>query len=422
MHTRLSLLLPAALLTLLGTASLAPGEERQVEARQITFGPRHHFFGYIGHAGTIPWNQSGRYIVALQTAFQDHMPGPGDAAEIVLLDTQHDYAIRQVAETRAWNFQQGTMLYWNPQAAETQLFFNDRDPATNQVFCVLLDIAQGPGDRRVREYRYADAPIGNSGVAQGGGCFAAINYGRLARLRPVTGYPKAFDFTAGLPHPDNDGIFRIDVGTGEKCLIVSYRQLRDLVRPVRRDIDAVELFINHTLWNRQNDRLFFFVRGDFDTGHRLDVPCVVHPDGSGLSMLKDHLGGHPEWDAGHRLIGKRGKELVVYDTDRQAFAEVLGGAGVFPNAGGDTALSPDGRWLVSGSSEKRGNSYVFFYRRDGSILRSPALARDHWTSGELRIDPAPCWNRDGTQVLAPGVADDAGRTRQLFLIRRKQRQ
>ena len=25
---------------------------------QLTFGPRHHFFGYIGHASTIPWNAS----------------------------------------------------------------------------------------------------------------------------------------------------------------------------------------------------------------------------------------------------------------------------------------------------------------------------------------------------------------------------
>jgi hypothetical protein len=50
---------------------------------------------------------------------------------------------------------------------------------------------------------------------------------------------------------------------------------------------------------------------------------------------------------------------------------------------------------------------------------SPAVNKDHWKSGELRIDPAPCWDRDATQVLAPGIADDAQRTRQLFSIRLK---
>ena len=62
------------------------------------------------------------------------MPRPGEAADIVLLDVQNDYAVRVVEQTRAWNFQQGTMLYWNPEAPETQFFFNDRDPETHQVF------------------------------------------------------------------------------------------------------------------------------------------------------------------------------------------------------------------------------------------------------------------------------------------------
>ena len=57
----------------------------ELEARQVTHGPRHHFFGYIGHVQNIPWNKSGRYILALRTEFQDHMPRSSDAAEIVLL-------------------------------------------------------------------------------------------------------------------------------------------------------------------------------------------------------------------------------------------------------------------------------------------------------------------------------------------------
>ena len=44
------------------------------------------------------------------------------------------------------------MLYWNPQAAETQFFFNDRDPVSNEIFCVLYDISElvGPGALRKR--------------------------------------------------------------------------------------------------------------------------------------------------------------------------------------------------------------------------------------------------------------------------------
>ena len=49
---------------------------------QLTSGEKHHFFGYIGQCRTIPWNSSGRYIVALRTDFHDRMPKPGEAADV----------------------------------------------------------------------------------------------------------------------------------------------------------------------------------------------------------------------------------------------------------------------------------------------------------------------------------------------------
>jgi hypothetical protein len=47
-----------------------------------------------------------------------------------------------------------------------------------------------------------------------GGSFLGLNYGRLSRLRPVTGYPDAFDWTKGVKHPEDDCLFRVDVKTG----------------------------------------------------------------------------------------------------------------------------------------------------------------------------------------------------------------
>ena len=86
------------------------------------------------------------------------------------------------------------MLYWNPKSPKSQFFFNDRDNKTGKVFCVLFDIVKG---KRLKEYRYQNTPIGNSGVAQKGGHFLGINYARMARLRPVTGYKGAHDWTVG---------------------------------------------------------------------------------------------------------------------------------------------------------------------------------------------------------------------------------
>src|SRR6187549_3449881 len=121
------------------------GGDANVSVTQITHGPQHHFFGYIGQSRTVPWNADGRCLLALQTPFQDRLPGPDDPADVCLLDTRDHCALRVVDQSRGWNPQQGTMFYWNPEHPETQFFFNDRDPMTGKVFTVLFDIAAGGG-------------------------------------------------------------------------------------------------------------------------------------------------------------------------------------------------------------------------------------------------------------------------------------
>ena len=149
------------------------------------------------------------------------------------------------------------MLYWNPDSPHSQFFFNDRDPESGKIFTVLYDIEKR---KRVREFRSRNYPVGNSGVKQSGGAFAAINYARMARLRPVTGYKDAHDWTIGVKHPKDDGVFQVDSNTGKQHLLVSFEQMAAKIRKTEPHIDELELFINHTLWNRDGDRIFFFAR------------------------------------------------------------------------------------------------------------------------------------------------------------------
>ena len=391
----------------------------QLEIEQITHGPDEHFFGYIGHVQNIPWNGSGRYILAMRVGFHDRMPTVADAADIVLIDTENNYAIRKVEQTRAWNPQQGTMFYWDPDAPDTQFFFNDRDPETNRIFCVLFDIEE---NRRVREYRFDDTPIGNGGVSQVGGAFAGINYGRIARLRPVTGYPEAYDWTGDELHPEDDGVFAVDVASGEKRLLVSFRQMRDALIERHPRIADTPLFINHTLWNRDGDRLYFYVRGNFyQRDIRINVPMTVRADGSGLTEQAVFIGGHPEWEFGANMIGtvsREGRErLVLYDSDEQTVVEEIGSPEIFPDPGNDVALSPDGRWLVQGIGEGSKNAYAVYRRSDGAWAHTDWFDQDGYDSGPLRIDAAPKWNRDSDRILFPSLTDEAKPTRQLFMIR-----
>jgi hypothetical protein len=395
-------------------AALKGARDWDVEITQLTHGPQHHFFGYIGHVKNTPWNGNGRYMVLLRVGFQDHMPAPAEAADVVLVDTAKNNTITAIDKSHAWNPQQGTMFYWNPKAQNTQLIFNDRDLKTNRVFAVLYDIEKR---KRLREYRNDDTPFGNSGVAQNGRYFLGLNYGRMARLRPVTGYPEAFDWNPKTPAPDNDGIFLTEIESGKKKLLVSFKQLAELVAPKRPDVVGKQLFINHTLWNRDDNRIYFYVRGDFEqkTGS-LDIPCTIHPDGSHLTM-QPHCGGHPEWELGTRMIGDVKGKQVIYDVDKQEVVDQIGTPEILPKPGGDSALSFDGKWFVNGYRTGHDDLYVVYRRTDNTWVRTKGLPVDNWTGGELRCDPAPCWNRTDDQIAVPAIADDATRSRQTFLLK-----
>ena len=408
----------AALVLALAASPVILYADLAVTVTQLTRGPKHHYFGYIGQSRTVPWNASGRYLLALQTPFQDRLPAGDDPADVCLLDVKDNYAIRVVDQTRGWNPQQGTMFYWNPAHPETQFFFNDRDRKTGKVFTVLFDIsADGGKGKRIREYRFDDTPVANGGVAQNGGYFTAINYARMARLRPVTGYAGAWDWTENVAAPADDGIFRVDVATGAKKLIVSFAQLKAAHRGLDPDIEQRHYFINHTLHNRNNDLIYFYCRADFESqpqGKRVNSVFTVRPDGTELTRHETFIGGHPEWEWGPRIIGSHDGQQVVYDTAQKKIVESWGGKDVFPNPEGDVSLSPDGSWFVSSHRDGEYHRYTFLEFKTKRIVKSPPVFLSTWRGGPLRLDPAPCWNRTSDAIVVPGIAPDG--TRQMFLL------
>jgi hypothetical protein len=391
----------------------------ELEIKQLTFGDKHHFFGYIGQCRTIPWNENGQYILGLEIDRIDRMPKPEEAAGIFIIDTKNDNKIIYLDKTHAWNPQQGTMFFWNPNAAETQFFFNDRDVKTGEVFTVLYDIKK---KKRVKEYRFKDTPIGNGGVAWNGSFFMGLNYGRLARLRLVTGYPDSLDWSKDQTAPKNDGIFKVNIKTGEKELLVSYRQMENEIKKQGTDFENTGLFVNHTLLNREANRLYFFAReGWVKGGNKLNIAFSVHLDGSNLKIHKQHIGGHPEWAEGSVMIGRKGKKQILYDVDKSEIVGQLGTPELFPDPEGDIALSPDGNWFVNGfkvQSEENGNKNFFAVYRisDGAYARSKGIDKGSYL-GNIRIDPAPRWNRTNDAILVPGISEN--RTRQMFVVKVK---
>ena len=84
-------------------------------ARPVTRGTAHHFFGYYEKS---PWNASGGLLAAHEVDFNDRPPGADDRARIGLVHLADGARFQPLAETRTWNWQQGSMLQWHPADAE----------------------------------------------------------------------------------------------------------------------------------------------------------------------------------------------------------------------------------------------------------------------------------------------------------------
>ena len=391
-----------------------------VDIRQITFGPRHHFFGYIGHVRTIPWNRSGRYIVGLANLVSgSHAGGSARPPKSCCLTPQRDYSRQRPSNKHEHGIpSKGPCSTGTPNRPETQFFFNDRDPGIATRFSPCCSIF--PKDGGWREYRFPETPFGNSGVAQGGGSFLGLNYGRMSRLRPVTGYPGAYDWTTGANHPDNDGVFKVDTATkkGQADRLLPAAPGRAARLPSRGRDDRI-VHQPYAVEPGRGPYIFLCPRqlrraAGASTGCRLHGESGRHePPTATVGAWAATPSGSPDiaWWA------QAGGRQVIYDTDRQEIAGTLGDRTILPSPGGDIALSPDGRLFVNGY-RRNGIAYDAILRRsDSAHVRTRGFDIRPWINGETRCDPAPCWNRDGTQILFPAIAGDPGKTRQMFLIR-----
>jgi len=91
----------------------------------------------------------------------------------------------------------------------------------------------------------------------------------------------------------------------------------------------------------------------------------------------------------------------------------MGTPEMFPKPEGDISLSPSGEWFVNGYGDKNKNYYAVYRCSDGAFVRSKGIDKGAY-SGDIRIDPAPRWNRTNDAILIPGLAEN--KTRQMFIL------
>lgn len=267
-----------------------------VPIKRISPADQEMFFGYYD---LNPYDATGKLHLAHRTPFADRLQVRGDKAELGFIELATG-KFEVVAETEAWNFQQGAMLQWNPRNPGEEILFNTYDGKEYHGTCLNIKT----GARRDYEMPFAN-------VSKDGKWAISINFHRLYDFRPGYGYASNGDPFYWEKHSDKDGVFIINLETGETKLVLSLQQIWDYSGAFFGGRDE-KMIINHITFNPSATRFLALVRNFPKKGERHDTLLLTaNRDGSDLFTLSDYgIQSHYWWkDDKHVVFYNDGKEL-----------------------------------------------------------------------------------------------------------------
>ena len=380
-------------------------EECRCPLQPLTRGPQAHFFGYYDKP---PWDGSGRYLLCLEVEETGRMPAPGEQAIIALVDTSTGRT-HPLTRTRAWNWQQGCMLQWVPGHEHRLVIFNDVE--NEQHVAVILDIHTG-------QRRMLPRPIYS--ISPDGRWALSLNLARLAHARPIVGYAGIDDPWRDQPHPEDDGVWWMDLGTGDQRLtlsldaaarmnpVASMHQVHHRFEHATIAPDGERFFVLHRLPREGRGRPFF------------DRLVTAGPDGGDPYLLAgDELVSHFDWRDGEHILawarrGDGGDHFYLM-RDRSSEAVIIG-AGVLTRDG-HCSYSPDRRWVLTDAyPDTDWRLPVLLYEVDTGRCVQVASFQTRaslYRRPGIRCDLHPRWSRDGRQVCVDTPHEGA---RQMYAI------
>lgn len=364
-----------------------------------------------------------------------------ESAEVGFFDLQDNDRFYSVGETSAWNWQMGSQLQWLQGKTDRQLIYNSRAEAADANspypdFCSTVYSLETQTSRQLPLPVYVVAP--NSEWA------LCVDYSRFQVTHPTIGYAATRAEPELANAPGDDGIYRMDIESGDSQKILSLQDLRDF-QPLKSMDHAIH-WVTHLEINPASTRFLFIHRW---TERVEDETCFLHrlfsanPDGSDLRLLEctDHplpqleadfdvnaVGtfdyekseyqiSHPAWKNDQQIIvwgpHKGAIHYHLYDelTDNVA---VIGEDSLTEN--GHMTYSTDGKWILSDTypDSVSNERLLILYdvennrRYDiGSFYTDPNLGKAN------RCDLHPRWNPDSRQVCIDSVHEHV---RQMYLI------
>ncbi|QDT57146.1 hypothetical protein Pan44_52130 [Caulifigura coniformis] len=403
---------------LAGAAGLAIGRrglaasETSIPVRAITRGPKHHWFAYYDKLQFDPTN---RYVLSNEVDFEHRTPEPTDVINVGMVDIQDGDRWIELGQSRAWGWQQGCMLQWIP-GSDSRVIWNDRE---GDQFVSRIHDVRTKETRTLPSAIYTISPDGRFAIT--------ADFARIQSLRPGYGYVGLPDQFADQKAPKESGIFRVDLETGERKLILSLHDIAQV--PVSGEkVDQHWHWFNHLLISPDSKRFTVLNRWraeDPATGKlqprwqtRMLTASV---DGGDLAILKlSTMISHFIWkDPEHismwtKPLDKPDGFYVV--KDRTSETTVIG-EGIMTRDGHLTYIPGHPDWILNDSYPDKVNRNqvpYLFHVPTGKKVELGAFHSPLQYTGEWRCDTHPRASNDGRLVTID--SPHGGNGRQLYLI------
>jgi hypothetical protein len=409
--------LRAAAATVPGLSCVAPhliqaadnaGNEALPPIRQITRGPRFHWFGYYDK---LQFSPDDRFVLSNQVDFEHRTPNPDDVIQIGMIDTHRADQWLALGDTRAWCWQQGCMLQWVP-GSQSEIIWNDRDDES--FVSHILDV-------KTKKKRTLPYPIYN--VSPDGKSAIALSFSRLHDSRPGYGYAGIPDSYKDVPAPAEIGIWTMDMQTGIRKLLFSLADAKAIPytgNPRMAFSDTSQHRFEHLLFNPDGSRIFLLHRWELPKDTFGTRAFTINPDGTDPFVLDPHgYTSHFIWrDPRHVMAWSwhpSHKFSFYLYTDQTDIVEQVG-AGVMTENGHNTFVPASNNQLVLCDTYPDANRLQHPYLYSVPSNRKSSLG--HFRSppaytGEWRCDTHPRNSRDGKFVCIDSP-HNAGR--QMYLI------
>ncbi len=285
----------------IGMYAISPKIKSEGKIKKVSPNDKEHeyFFGYYDKS---PWDKEDRYILCLRANNTWKDVNPKEKADIIIIDTNKSYSdksrVKKIAETSAWNVQQGCMLQWLGPDFSSKIIYNDY--RNKKYVSVILELSTG-------KEKIIDKPIYS--VSEDGKFALTLDFSRLYNLRPGYGYYNEEEKTKNILLPDSTAIWKIDLHKNKVVPLLKYTDFANFKpRKEMRENGSIHK-VNHIMLSPNGKRFMVLYRW-FNGQRKYTRLITCDINGKNMYLLSDdNMVSHCFW--------KNDKEILAFENKKK---------------------------------------------------------------------------------------------------------